>query len=267
MAFATAGLIRAEPVTKDGCQILQSGWGTSDRRDALAFGGVGDDKRRPMTVQVKICGLTRPEDADAVIAAGADFAGLVFHPGSPRHLRPEPASAIAARLRDRVRVVVLLANPTDGVVAEAATAVRPDFIQLHGSEPPGRVAELRARFAKPVIKALGISDDTDFAELRNYEAVADMLLFDAKSIPGAVPGGRGRAFDWRLLRKRTIAKPWLLAGGLDAQNVGRAISSSGACAVDVSSGVESAPGVKDHAAIRAFVAAARAAELAVEERA
>jgi phosphoribosylanthranilate isomerase len=220
-----------------------------------------------MTVQVKICGLTRPEDAAAVVAAGADFAGLVFHPGSPRHLRPEQARAIAERLRGRVRIVALLADPTDTAVAEAVAAAKPDFIQLHGSESPGRVAELRARFGKPVIKAIGISDDADFAPLAGYEDVSDMLLFDAKPAAGAVPGGRGRAFDWQLLRKRTISRPWLLAGGLDAANVARAIACAGARGVDVSSGVESAPGVKDGAAIRAFVAAARTAEFAAEEQA
>ena len=220
-----------------------------------------------MTVQVKICGLTRPEDANAAIAAGADFAGLVFHPGSPRDLRPEQARAIAERLRGRVRIVALLANPSDGALADAIAAAQPDFLQLHGSETPARVSELRARSGKPVIKAMGIADDADFQQLAGYEAVADMLLFDAKPVPGAIPGGRGRAFDWQLLRKRTIRKPWLLAGGLDAGNVGRAIRSSGARAVDVSSGVESAPGVKDHAAIRAFGDAARAAEFAKEERA
>jgi phosphoribosylanthranilate isomerase len=219
-----------------------------------------------MAIQVKICGLTQPDDANAVAAAGADFAGLVFHPGSPRHLRPEQARAIAERLRGRVRIVVLLANPTDAMLAEAVAAAQPDFIQLHGSESAARVAELRSRSGKPVIKAMGISDDTDFEALSGYEAAADMLLFDAKPSPGAIPGGRGRAFDWRLLRTRTIAKPWLLAGGLDAENVGRAILISGASGVDVSSGVESAPGIKDHDAIRAFIAAARATEFAVEER-
>jgi phosphoribosylanthranilate isomerase len=231
---------------------------------ALAFGESADDKRRPMTMRVKICGLTRPEDAAAVAAAGADFAGLVFHPGSPRHLQPEQARAIAERLRGHVRIVTLLADPNDATLEEAVAAARPDFIQLHGRETAARVAELRARFGKPVIKAMGIADETDFDALSAYEAAADMLLFDAKPAPGAIPGGRGRAFDWQLLRKRTIRKPWLLAGGLDAGNVGRAISSSGAPGVDVSSGVESSPGVKDHQAIRAFVAAAKSA---VEERA
>jgi len=228
----------------------------------------GDNhKRRLMTVLVKICGLTRPDDADAVAAAGADFAGLVFHPGSARHLRPDHARVIADRLRGRVRIVILLVNPVDAMVAEAVGAAQPDFIQLHGNETPARVSELRVRFGRPVIKAMGISDDADFETLAEYEAIADMLLFDAKPVPGAVPGGRGRAFDWQLLRTRTIKKPWLLAGGLNPENVSRAISTSGAHGVDVSSGVESEPGVKDHGAVRAFVAAARAAEFASEERA
>jgi phosphoribosylanthranilate isomerase len=182
-------------------------------------------------------------------------------------LRPEQARAIAERLRGRVRIVALLANPSDMAIADAIAAARPDFIQLHGDEPPERVAELRARSGRPVIKAMGISGAADFAALPDYEAVADMLLFDAKPVPGTIPGGRGRAFDWLLVRTRTISRPWLLAGGLDSGNVGRAIQSSGARCVDVSSGVESAPGVKDHEAIRAFVAAARRAEFAAEESA
>lgn len=220
-----------------------------------------------MAVQVKICGLTRPQDAAAVIAAGADFAGLVFHPRSLRHLEAEQARAIAERLRGRVRIVALLADPSDSLLAEAMAAAEPELIQLHGSETPARVAEIRARFGGSVIKALGIADENDFDSLSAYEAVADMLLFDAKPVAGAVPGGRGRAFDWQLLRKRTITKPWLLAGGLDAQNVARAIRASGARAADVSSGVESAPGVKDHDAIRAFVMAARMAEFETERSA
>jgi phosphoribosylanthranilate isomerase len=218
-----------------------------------------------MTVQVKICGLTRPEDAHAVAAAGADFAGLVFHPGSPRHLHPEQARAIAERLRGRVRIVALLVDPTETTLAEAVAAAQPDFIQLHGKETPARVAEVRERYGRPVIKAMGVSDETDFEPLASYEAAADMLLFDAKAAPGSNSGGRGRAFDWQLLRRRIIRRPWLLAGGLNAQNVSRAIRSSGALAVDVSSGVETAPGVKDGEAIRAFVAAAHAAEFVVEE--
>ncbi|HEY2444650.1 MAG TPA: phosphoribosylanthranilate isomerase [Rhizomicrobium sp.] len=212
-------------------------------------------------VQVKICGVTRLEDARAAIAAGADFAGLVFHRASPRHVQPDQANSLAAQLRGRMRVVAVLADATDSAVAQAVSAADPDFLQLHGGETPERAAFIRARFGKPVIKALAIAGETDFARLAAYDDVADMLLFDAKGPAGAVRGGHGRAFDWQLLRTRTIRKPWLLGGGLDCGNVARAIATAGAPGVDVSSGVEKAPGVKSAEAISAFVAAARAAEL------
>jgi phosphoribosylanthranilate isomerase len=217
-----------------------------------------------MTVAVKICGLTRVEDALTVAAAGADYAGLVLYPGSPRHLAREQARAIAERLAGRVRIVALLVDPSDGALAEAMAAAKPDFIQLHGSEPPARVAEIRQRCGKPVIKAIGVADETDFAPLAGYEAAADLLLFDAKPVSNAVPGGSGSAFDWQLLRTRIIRKPWLLAGGLTVDNVARAIGTAGARGVDVSSGVETSPGVKDPDAIRAFIATARAAAFTTE---
>jgi phosphoribosylanthranilate isomerase len=217
-----------------------------------------------MPVTVKICGLTRPEDALATARAGADFAGLVFHSGSPRRLSPERASAIADRLRGRVRTVALFVDANDETIFEAVAAAKPDFLQLHGSEPPQRVAEIRARFGIPVIKAIGIADAGDFEVMPGYETVADMLLFDGKTTAGA-PGGRGRAFDWQLLRKRTIRRPWLLAGGLDPQNVARAIAAAAAPGVDVSSGVETSPGFKDAEKIVTFVAAARTAEFAAEQ--
>ncbi|HEY3779231.1 MAG TPA: phosphoribosylanthranilate isomerase [Rhizomicrobium sp.] len=206
-----------------------------------------------MTVQVKICGLTRPEDAAAVLSAGADFAGLVFHPRSARHLRPDQAGAIAQHLRGRVGIVALLVDPVDDALVEIIGAVKPDWIQLHGRETPRRVAEVRARFATRVIKALGISDQTDLQQIAGQERVADMLLFDVKPSAGDTAGGNGRAFDWKLLRGLTVRKPWLLAGGLNAGNVAAAIRSANAPGVDVSSGVETAPGIKDADAIRAFV--------------
>jgi phosphoribosylanthranilate isomerase len=217
-----------------------------------------------MPIKVKICGLTRIDDALATARAGADFAGLVFHPGSPRNVSPAKAGRIADQLRGRVCIVALFVNPNDDMVGGAVAAAKPDFVQLHGRESPKRVAEIRAQFGIPVMKAIGISDACDFDALSAYEAVADMLLFDAKPVAGT-PGGRGHAFDWQLLRKRTIRKPWLLAGGLHVQNVARAIAAAGAPGVDVSSGVETSPGVKDVAAIREFVAAARAASFAAEE--
>lgn len=216
-----------------------------------------------MAISVKICGLTRPEDALVAARAGADFAGLVFHPGSPRCVSGERAHAIAEKLRGRVRVVALFVDANDQTIAEAIRAARPDVLQLHGGEPAKRVAEIRTRFGVPVMKAIAIAEASDFAAVPAYEAVADMLLFDGKPAGGPA-GGRGCAFDWQLLRGRTIRKPWLLAGGLNVQNVARAIRAAGATGVDVSSGVETSPGIKDAATIRDFVAAARAAQSAAE---
>jgi phosphoribosylanthranilate isomerase len=219
-----------------------------------------------MAISVKICGLMRPEDARAAAQAGADYGGLVFHPGSPRRVTPETARVIAAELRGRVRVVALFVDPGDASLAEAITAAKPDMLQLHGAEPPARVAEIRARFGVAVMKAIAVAEPADLDALPAYEGVADMLLFDAKASKG-VSGGRGAAFDWRLLRGRTIGKPWLLAGGLNVQNVLRAIAAAGAPGVDVSSGVETAPGMKDAQAIRDFVQTARTAEFAGGEAA
>jgi phosphoribosylanthranilate isomerase len=222
--------------------------------------------QKVMTVTVKICGVTRPEDADAIVRARADFAGLVFHPRSPRHLPLDRAASLAERLRGRVRLVALLADPADDDIARAIAAVRPDFLQLHGSETPGRVAAIKARFGCPVIKAIAIAERSDLDGLPAYEDVSDMLLFDAKAPAGATrEGGHGRAFDWQVLAGRTIRRPWLLAGGLTPHNVGRAIRTSGTQAVDVSSGVEQAPGIKDCDAIAAFVTAARRTHPATEE--
>lgn len=214
-----------------------------------------------MAIKIKICGVTRLEDAIAAARTGADYAGLVFHRGSPRCLSIEKAQSIAANLRNRVQIVALFADADNCTIAETVDSVKPDLLQLHGIESPGRVAEIRRRFDCPVIKAIGIADGDDFSAVPGYEAVADMLLFDGKPAAGA-PGGRGVPFDWQLLRGRMIRKPWLLAGGLNVQNAARAIAIAGAPGVDVSSGVETSPGVKDEQAIRAFVEAARAVEFA-----
>jgi phosphoribosylanthranilate isomerase len=216
-----------------------------------------------MAIQVKICGITTPEAADAALRAGVDFAGLVFHPGSPRNLKPEQAASLAARLRGRARIVALVADAKDEAIAMAVAAADPDFLQLHGNEAPERVGEVRARFGKPVIKVFSIADASDLARVAKYDDAADIYLFDAKAPQGAArPGGHGAAFDWQLLRGRTFARPWLLAGGLNAENVARAIHSAQAPGVDVSSGVENAPGIKSAEMIRDFVAAARAAQFA-----
>jgi phosphoribosylanthranilate isomerase len=204
-------------------------------------------------VQVKICGINSVEAADAAVDAAADFAGLVFYRKSPRNLAPDQARALAARMRGRLSLVALFADAGDEEIAAAVGAAAPDFLQLHGGESPERVSAVRTRFGVPVIKAIAVAEASDLVGAARYDA--DMLLFDAK---GAAPGGNGAAFDWQLLRGRSFTKPWLLAGGLNAGNVGRAIGATGAPGVDVSSGVETAPGVKDARMIREFISEARA---------
>jgi phosphoribosylanthranilate isomerase len=216
-----------------------------------------------MAIQVKICGIASVEAADAVLRAGADFAGLVFHPPSPRHVTPDKAAQLAARLRGRTRIVALLSDPKDEDVESAIAAAQPDFVQLHGRETPDRIAALRARFGKPVIKAIAVAESSDLACVPVFDSVADMLLFDAKAPASATrEGGHGAPFDWQLLRGRSFKRPWLLAGGLNADNVARAIRSAESPGVDVSSGVETAPGLKSAEMIAAFVGNARAAQFA-----
>jgi phosphoribosylanthranilate isomerase len=221
-----------------------------------------------MAIQVKICGIASAEAADSALRAGADFAGLVFHPRSPRNLTPDQAAQLASRLRGRMRLVALFADACDEDVDAALAATKADFIQLHGHESPERVAALRARFGRPVIKAIAVAEAGDLACLSAYEDIADMLLFDAKPPASAArEGGHGAPFDWQLLRGRRFKRPWLLAGGLNAENVARAIRTAEAPGVDVSSGVETAPGVKSPELIAAFVARARAAQFAAEHNA
>jgi phosphoribosylanthranilate isomerase len=211
-----------------------------------------------MPVQVKICGISSVESADVAVRAGADFVGLMFHAGSRRNVAPDFARALAGHLRGRVRIVAVVADAGDERIGAIVEAVRPDFLQLHGGETPERVTALRARFGTAIIKSIPVAEAADLADVARYEAVSDMLLFDAKAPAGAErPGGHGAAFDWQLLRKRSFSRPWLLAGGLKPDNVARAIASSGAPGVDVSSGVESAPGRKSAELIRAFIDAAR----------
>jgi phosphoribosylanthranilate isomerase len=210
-----------------------------------------------MPVAVKICGLTSAEAAEAAARAGAEYGGLVFHPASPRNLTPDAAWGIASALRGRLRMVALVADADDAMLAAIIDAVRPDYLQLHGNESIARTQEIRTRFGA-VIKALPIAEAADFEVVKRYEPVADMLLFDAKPPKGAArAGGHGAAFDWTLLKGRNFQKPWFLAGGLNPQNVARAIDLSGAQMVDVSSGVESAPGLKSPARIIQFIAATR----------
>ena len=210
-----------------------------------------------MSIAVKICGLTSVESALAAARAGATYGGLVFHPDSPRHLSMEAAWGIASTLRGKLKMVALVADADNDLLASIIDAVRPDFLQLHGQESVARTQDIRVRFGA-VIKALPIGAAEDFDAVKPYESVADILMFDAKPPKGAARGGgHGAAFDWTLLGGRTFARPWMLAGGLTPGNVGRAIALSGANLVDVSSGVESAPGVKDAALIADFINAAR----------
>jgi len=212
-----------------------------------------------MSTSVKICGLSTPETMEAALKAGADMVGLVFFQNSPRHVTLEVAKELAARASQRAEVVALTVDADDAALDAIVRALAPEYLQLHGRETPERVEEIQRKFGVSAIKALGVSEAADFAMADAYKA-ADALLIDAKPPRGATrPGGNGIAFDWRLARGFAPRKPWMLSGGLDAGNIGEAIRLSLARSVDVSSGVESAPGVKDPAKIRAFIDAARMA--------
>jgi phosphoribosylanthranilate isomerase len=214
-----------------------------------------------MSVSVKICGITTPAAAEAVLAAGADFGGLVFFPRSPRHVSLDQARNLAGIMRGRVRIVTLMVDPTDAEVDEVVAAVNPDLIQLHGKEPPARVAAIVSLAKRPIIKAIAVAESADAAGASSYEEVADYFLFDAKADASATrPGGLGAAFDWQLLAGRTFKRPWGVAGGLTPENVARAVRIAGPAFVDASSGVEDAPGMKSREKITAFVQAARNAQ-------
>jgi len=211
-----------------------------------------------MTIQVKICGLNSRAAAEAALRAGADFGGLVVFEKSPRHVGLEAARALADVLRGKVRIVVLLVDPTDEALDQAVAAVAPDFIQLHGSETPQRTAEIGARAKRPIIKAIPIAETADVARAHFYADVAEYFLFDAKADMLATrPGGLGQAFDWKLISGASFARPWGLAGGLTPENIARAIAIAKPAFVDASTGVEDAPGRKSPEKIAAFVNAAR----------
>ena len=214
-----------------------------------------------MNPLVKICGVNSPEALDAALAAGADMVGLVRFPKSPRHLGLDEGRVLSARARGKALRVALVVDPDDAALAETVAAFDPDFLQLHGSESPGRVADIRGCFGRPVMKAVGIADRSDLAAIGAYQAAADRLLLDAKppAEAEALPGGNGRSFDWRLIAGLDPGKPVMLSGGLDIRNVASAIALTGVQAVDVSSGVERRPGEKDPDKIGAFVREARAA--------
>lgn len=215
-----------------------------------------------MTVQVKICGLSTPETVDASVAAGADYLGFNFISRSPRFVSFEAAAALAARVPSSVLKVALSMDADDAVFDSMVKAIQPDILQLHGAEPPERLLALKARYGITLMKAIGIAEPDDPLKADIYRDSADLLLFDAKppkSMAGALPGGNGLIFDWSLIAGHRPETPWMLSGGLNADNVAEAIRITGAEAVDVSSGVESAPGQKDPAAIEAFIRAAKTA--------
>jgi phosphoribosylanthranilate isomerase len=213
-----------------------------------------------MSQAVKICGLSTAPTLAAALDAGADMVGFVFFEKSPRCVTYEQARGLAARARQRAEIVALCVDASDEALRMIVAATEPDYLQLHGQESPERVAEIQRKFGVSAIKAIGVADAADFAKAGEYKDAADALLIDAKPPKGAVlPGGNGIPFDWRLARNFHPRKPWLLSGGLDASNIAEAIALSQARGVDVSSGVESAPGVKDIEKIKAFVAAARSA--------
>jgi phosphoribosylanthranilate isomerase len=213
-----------------------------------------------MTLKAKICGVSTPEAVRAALDGGAGWLGFVFFPKSPRNLAPQVAARLAEPVRNRAKVVALMVDPTDAHVEEVARALRPDLIQLHGAETPSRVREVAVRSGCGIIKALPVAEPGDLAAAADYEPLVEHLMFDAKPPKdAALPGGAGRAFDWGLMAGRSYRRPWFLAGGLDPWNVAEAARVSGAPLVDVSSGVERGPGLKDPALIAAFLDAVRLA--------
>ncbi len=212
----------------------------------------------PARVQVKICGISDEEAMAAAVEGGADYVGLVFFPPSPRFLDFDAAAELSHMLPEDVRVVGLFVDPDEALIERALNHVRLDMIQLHGNEPPERVEALRLEFGHPVMKSVAVSTAADLDAAAAMADVADWLLFDARPPAGAtLPGGNAAAFDWTLLKGRKFACPWMLAGGLTPDNVAAAVKASGAKAVDVSSGVESAPGVKDPDKILRFIEAVK----------
>ncbi len=208
-------------------------------------------------LQIKICGLTSVDAVQACIEARAEWCGLVFYPPSPRNLTPSDAALLAAAAAGRIGKVGLFVDADDLAIAEGVRAGALDAIQLHGHEPPERVAQVRQRFGLPVWKALPVTSAADVERASDYHGAADLILFDAKTPGGSLPGGMGLSFDWSLVAHWKGPLPWGLAGGLNLANVAQAVRQTGAPLVDASSGVETAPGMKDTGLIAAFCAAAR----------
>jgi len=216
-----------------------------------------------MPLTVKICGLSTPETLDAALDAGADMVGFMFFPASPRHLSIGAARDLAARVKGRAKKVAVSVDADDAALENYIEAVGPDLLQLHGKETVARIRDIKARYGVPVMKVIAVEASADVAGVAGYAAVADRILFDARAPKDATrPGGLGTPFDWRLLENLKLPVPFMVSGGINTANVAEALRVTGAPGVDVSSGVESAPGVKDIALIRAFIAAVREADAA-----
>jgi phosphoribosylanthranilate isomerase len=214
-----------------------------------------------MSVEVKICGLTSAEAVAAAVAGGARFAGFVFYPPSPRDLTPGNAARLVAGVAPGVTRVGVFVDPDDALLEKVLAQAPLDLLQLHGNETPERLAAIKTRFRRKVMKAIKVAGETDLQAAKAYFGVADWLMFDAKppkDRQDALPGGNALAFDWELLRAKNWPLPWMLSGGLNLDNLAEAARISRAQVLDVSSGVESRPGVKDPAKIRAFLACAKA---------
>ena len=217
-----------------------------------------------MSVEVKICGLTRPEHLEAAIAAGASHYGMVFFARSPRNITHTDAAVLSRTGRGRIRSVALIVDATDAEIDAILAAADPDMMQLHGHETPERAAEIRRRTGRPLIKAISVERKGDASRASDFDGVADLILFDAKpprGVAAALPGGNGVAFDWSLLSPLRGKLRFMLSGGLTPANIAEAIALTGAAIVDVSSGVETAPGQKDAALIHQFVRASQVAAL------
>lgn len=214
-----------------------------------------------MSLIVKICGLSTPETLEAALVGGADMVGFVFFPPSPRHVTLDGARALGKQAKGRAVKVALSVDADDADLENSIDALRPDILQLHGKESVARVRDIKQRFGLPVMKALAVETKADLAALPGYAAVCDRILFDAKAPKDATrPGGLGAVFDWHLLEDLDLKLPFMVSGGLNAANVAEALRITRAGGVDISSGVESAPGIKDPDMIRAFIRAARATE-------
>jgi phosphoribosylanthranilate isomerase len=213
-----------------------------------------------MSAKVKICGLSTAEAVHAALAGGASMVGFVFFDASPRRVTVEAAARLAAPVRGKAQIVAVVVDPDDAQLERLSQGLHPDLIQLHGRETPERAQDIRRRTGAEVIKAISVAVADDIDAAARFEGVVDHLMFDAKTpTESALPGGVGSRFDWDVLKGRRFERPWLLAGGLDPWNVGEAISRTSAPLVDVSSGVERGPGLKDAALISAFLDAVRRA--------